>query len=80
MKKEKQRDKSSENPANKTTILSGGIEPKKHPARDKNCMIELRELKKQVDNEIRREARAGKLELTKRPDDSMINKSLSQGK
>ena len=40
-------------------------------------MIELRELKRQVDNEIRREAREGKLELTKKPDESRLNKSLS---
>ena len=54
--------------------------PKKHPRNDKNCMIELRELKKQVDNEIRREAREGKLELTKRPEESKLNKSVSLGK
>ena len=59
--------------------LAGIIEPKKHPARDKNCMIELRELKKQVDNEIRREQKEGKLELTK-PNDSTVVKSSSQGK
>ena len=78
--KEKQREKSSENPVNKTAILSGEILPKKHPRNDKNCMIELRELKKQVDNEIRREAREGKLELTKRPEESKLNKSVSLGK
>ena len=33
-----------------------------------------------MDYEIRREAREGKLELTKKPDESRLNKSLSQGK
>ena len=53
------RDKSHEG-LNKTAILSGGptyLERKRHPARDKNCVIELSMLKKEVDEEIRRDRR-----------------------
>ena len=53
------RDKSHEG-LNKTAILSGGptyLEKKRHPARDKNCVIELSMLKKEVDEEIRRDRR-----------------------
>ena len=78
LKKEKTRDKSNE--ANKTTILSGNlVESKRHPARDKNCMIELRELKKQVDREIAKEQREGKLGLT-RLEETSKERSKSQGK
>ena len=42
-------------------MLSGAIayEKKRHPARDKNCVIELSMLKKEVDDEIRRDRKKG---------------------
>ena len=51
---------------NKRSIVGGTMEKlkhKKHPARDKNCVIELSQLKKEVDNEIRRDRKLGRLEI-----------------
>ena len=56
------REKSHENVHhNKQSMLSGAItqEKKRHPARDKNCVIELSMLKKEVDDEIRRDRKKG---------------------
>ena len=79
------RDKSYEaGTLNKTSILySGGggapIEKKRHPARDKNCVIELSLLKKEVDDEIRRDRKKNLIQIRNpKVNMSAIVKSSSQ--
>ena len=54
-------------------------EKKKHPARDKNCVIELSLLKKEVDDEIRRDRKKNLLQIRNpKVNQSAIVKSSSQ--
>lgn len=77
------RDKSYDGAAclNKTSILQSGahIDKRRHPARDKNCVIELSLLKKEVDDEIRRDRRKNLLQIRSNPNvnNSAIVKSSS---
>ncbi len=57
-------------------MLSGAIayEKKRHPARDKNCVIELSMLKKEVDDEIRRDRKKG-VQMIKNTTNNAVNMS-----
>ena len=85
LKKNKDRDMSQEALSNKRNIASNAMDKlkkSKHPARDKNCVIELSLLKREVDNEIRRDRKMGRLEIapstTMAVNHSLILKSASQ--
>jgi len=62
---------------NKTSILLC-CEKKRHPARDKNCVIELSLLKKEVDDEIRRDRKKLQIKSPSMMNQSAIVKSSSQ--
>jgi len=72
------REKSYDMGHNKQSMLSGGVfanEKKKHPARDKNCVIELSMLKKEVDDEIRRDRKKGVMHLKNPSSANAVNMS-----
>ena len=64
MQQREKRDKSHDIAGlNKSHILYGVGEKKRHPARDKNCVIELSLLKKEVDDEIRRDRKKNLIQI-----------------
>jgi hypothetical protein len=78
------RDKSQDGPLNKTAILSNAAvnfyDKKRNPhhTREKNCVIELSMLKKEVDDEIRRDRKTKLVQINPSVNMSAIVKSSSQ--